>query len=442
MSTTKIWDVIILGAGASGLMCAKTASSRGLRVLIIDNAKRAGRKLAIAGGGKGNITNLFIQHTDYVGENAQFTRSALSRFSPKDLLHLVAEEMIPVEEREHGQIFCKHSAEDMVSLLTRATYKCRTLFSTEILSVEQRTAKPTEEITINQTRPREKEASHSPLFDVITTNETYTARSLVIATGSPAWPQIGATDFGATLAKQFGHKVIPWEPALVGLTMQSQWHFAGLEGISINADITVIPDAQEKQRSRESTNLKKTKKTPTRKAINVAKNLPLLFTHKGMSGPASLQASLYYKKGDTLSINFLPEVTVAEIFQQKENGKKQVKTVFSKFFPTRLLERLIPEPLMAKNIAEVSAKDRETVTNTIHAFSVIPAGTEGMKKAEVAKGGVCTKNISSKTMESKLIPGLFFCGEVLDVAGRLGGYNLHWAWASGIAAGESIELLK
>ena len=383
-------DVIILGAGASGLWAALTAAKRGRKVLVVDHARKAGRKILIAGGGKCNFTNIELSAANYHCKNRHFCKSALARFTPWHMVEYLSLHDIPWEEREHSQLFCTRSAEDITYALYNDCLEenVRFLFSEQITSVQK----------------------NDDLFDVTVTGGRHSAPSLIVALGGSAWPQVGATDAGYKLARQFGHKIIPTFPALVPLMMPSNWKCKNLSGIALPVSISC------------------NKKQYTEN---------MLFTHKGISGPVVLQISAHWKKGDALEIDFLPHASL-ETLLEEAGSTLLLKTVLKRTFPERLAVALIPSELGEKQIAQLSKKDLLALHAAIHAFKVTPTGTEGLKKAEATGGGVDTDSISSKTMESKLCKGLYFTGEVLDVLGDLGGFNLHWAWASGNAAGESV----
>jgi len=401
-------DVLILGAGASGLFCAMTAAARGRRVTLVDHARATGRKVRIAGGGKCNFTNLEMHARHYVGGNPHFPKSALARLTPWDMISLVSENAIAWEEREHGQLFCLHSADDVADLLEARcrTSGCRFLLGQRVEGVEHDGEAFV--VTIAPAQAAGGEADVSTQGDTGTTTRLRAA-SLVVATGSAAWPQIGATDIGHRIARQFGHAVAPSRPVLVPLTMAPQWPLHGLAGIALPARVTTC---------------------------GASFTLPLLFTHRGISGPASLQASCYWQPGQTVEIDFLPGESLDELLRAPEHGKLLVRTLLGRLFPDRLAERLVPPDLAGRKIAELSKAARVALHEAVHAHTAVPTGTEGMRKAEAAAGGVRVDHISSRSMESALRPRLFFTGEVLDVTGQLGGYNLHWAWASGKAAGE------
>ncbi|MFA9395297.1 MAG: NAD(P)/FAD-dependent oxidoreductase [Halodesulfovibrio sp.] len=383
-------DVIILGAGASGLWAALTAAKRGRKVLVVDHARKAGRKILIAGGGKCNFTNIDLSPANYHCKNAHFCKSALARFTPWHMVEYLSLHDISWEEREYSQLFCTHSAADVTEALYNdcLEHNVHFLFSEQITDVQKK----------------------GELFDVGLTDSQHFAPSLIVALGGSAWPQAGATDAGYKLARQFGHKIIPTFPALVPLMMPSNWKLKNLSGIALPVTI---------------------------RCNNKQFTENMLFTHKGISGPVVLQISAHWKKGDAIEIDLLPSASLTDILEEA-GSKPLLKNVLSRKFPERLAAALIPKELREKQIAQLSKKDMQVLHSSIHAFTVTPTGTEGMKKAEATGGGVDTSSVSSKTMESKLCSGLYLTGEVLDVLGDLGGFNLHWAWASGNAAGEVV----
>ena len=415
------FDVIILGAGASGLMCAAVAAKRGKSALLIDHADRPARKLSITGGGKCNLTNRIVTPNDYVGENPHFCRSALAGFTPEHLLAMLREAGIAVEEREHGQMFCRRSAGDLAGFLLRACEHggCRLALGQSVLAAER--IAPVADARADAAPAR---------FRVRTRTGIYESHSLVIAMGGSAWPQTGASGRGYELARAFGHRIVPIRPALVGLVMPEGWPLAGLAGISAPVSILVLPPLADAGKT-ESAGKKGKKKDAE---ILAADNLALLFTHRGVSGPAALQASLYWRKGCRLRLDFLPGLAVGDLLDQAA-GKLLCRSVIRRLLPERLCDALLPAELGGKKIAELSRRDRERLHSLLKMHEVAPARSEGFIRAEVAAGGVSTEEVSSRSMESARVPGLFFCGEVLDVTGRLGGYNLHWAFASGNAAG-------
>lgn len=400
-------DVIILGAGASGLCCSIAAAARGNSVLLIDHAPKPGRKMLIAGGGKCNLTNKSISVEDYAGDNPLFCRSALSRFTPEAFLAELEQAGVALEEREEGQIFCARSAKDLLNYFVHQSKDlgCRFALEEKIQSVDCESIAP-------------QRSAFPALFRVTTDKAVYPASRLVVATGGSAYPSVGATGIGYALARQFGHEIVTIRPALAGLYLPSDSPFTELSGISLPVDLLVSHDGP-----------------LTRQ---VARNLALLFTHKGLSGPAALQASLFWKPGTNLQVNFLPGQNIEELLHSPGAGKKLVLNLLKKHLPGRLAEIIVPKGLAQKKSAELSKSQRQEMYAAVHKHHINPTGVEGFAKAEVTAGGVSTARISSKTMESALQPGLFFCGEVLDITGRLGGYNLHWAFASGKAAGEHV----
>ncbi len=386
------YDTIILGAGAAGLMAAIEATKKGSSVLVIDHAKEVGRKLLISGGGKCNVTNRKISWKDYFGENPEFCKNALQKYRIENILDILQKASIDIEEREYGRIFCRQGSGQLVNYLYRMASSSGAAFllSTTITEVEKA----------------------DNIFIVNTSKGMYTATNLLVATGGPACPQIGATDIGHKIAKQFGHKIIPAKPALVGLTLAPDAVLRNLQGISLMVKAAVAGKME---------------------AIE-----PLLFTHKGLSGPAIFQLSCCWERGEFITLDFLPSDNVIAMMNQPENGKLQVKTLFSRLLPERLLLSILPEKLLTEKIATLNKKDKAEVAEKIHSFSIQPTGMESFLKAETTKGGVDTTQINPKTMESLFVPGLFFAGEVMDIAGKLGGYNIHWAFASGYAAGRNF----
>ncbi len=389
------WDCIVLGAGPAGLTAAAAASRRGLRVLLLDKSARPGAKLLLAGGGKGNVTNRSVSTVDYVGENVAFARPALSRFAPDMLLRRLAAAGITVEEREYGQIFCTGSAKAVLDMLLRDAGKCR---------LER-------EITVKRIE------TNGSAFTLRCEGAAFCAPKLVVSTGGPAWPQVGADDSGLRLVHDLGHRIVPIRPVLAPLVLPPESPLQAarplLAGISVQVGVRCDASA-----------------SPSFTA-------PLLFTHKGISGPAVLNISCWWRKGSSLCINFLPGRNAAALLDDA-SGKATPFSVLSRRLPDRLCRALLHPELADRRIAELSRPDRIRLAHGIEAHSVIPLRSEGLNRAEAAAGGVDTAEVNPKNMESLRLPGLFFCGEVLDLAGRLGGYNLHWAWASGEAAGKSL----
>ncbi|WP_319541728.1 aminoacetone oxidase family FAD-binding enzyme [uncultured Pseudodesulfovibrio sp.] len=385
-------DVIILGAGASGLYCAMTAAKRGLKVVVLDHGAKAARKVRVSGGGKCNFTNLNVTHADYICRNPHFVKSALARLSPWDVITLLAEDSITYQEREHGQLFTEQGAGKVAgSLMTRCTRA----------GVDFRMG--CEIKSVSGTGP----------FTVTTGDDIVTADKLVIALGGPSWPQVGATDLGFRLAKQFGLKMVAPRPGLVPLIFPKQ-----LQSFCQDMAGNALPATVE--------------------AEGVQFTDPLLFTHKGISGPATLQASSYWRTGRPVIIDFLPGQSIEDFVEDNRGSNAQFRNLLGHILPKRLPGLLLSGALGETAVSQLSAKQIEAASNRIHRFTVVPASTEGYAKAEGCVGGIDTDEISSKTMECKNVPGLSVIGEAMDVTGHLGGFNLHWAFASGAACGSHL----
>ncbi|ADU65721.1 HI0933 family protein [Desulfurispirillum indicum S5] len=388
------FDVVILGAGASGLMCAAQAGKRGRRVVVLDHNTQAGRKVLVSGGGRCNFTNAQLSAGHYLSHNPHFVKSALSRFNQWDFLSLISEYGIKWHEREHGQYFCDESAAQVVDMLLA---ECRRSSATVMLGT-----------TIHSVERLEDGA-----FSLHTSRGGYRCRSLVVATGGLSIPPLGASPLGYRIAEQFGLTVRRPSAGLVPLTLQPQdkQRLAPLSGIAVEATVQV-------------------------EGISFRENV--LFTHRGLSGPAILQISNYWQPGQAVTIDWLPSASVDEVIGEarEQQPKQQVKTVLTRLLPARMVAALLPVELLDTQLAQLSRKQVELVFRQLHHWQVTPNGTEGYRTAEVTRGGVDCDGISSKTMECKTVPGLYFVGEVLDVTGWLGGYNLQWAWSSGWCAGQ------
>lgn len=405
------YDVVILGAGGAGMMCAIHAAQRGRSVILLDHSAKLGGKILISGGGRCNFTNLGASPNNYVSENPHFCKSALSRYSPSDFIALVEKRSIPYHEKKLGQQFCDRSAQEIVYLLKNESEEAGA------------------EIRLNckiQSIKSLASSKDGTRFSVQTSDGEFTCESLVVATGGLSIPKIGATGFGYDIAKQFGLAIIPTAAALDGFTFNKQdaARFQDLSGLSFDSIITC--------------------KEGTKEEISFRENI--LLTHAGLSGPATLQASLHWRPEELLVIDMLPilkdqKTNLFDYWMQKKKAGNTslIKNLLSEFLASRLAERLcdlhFPSNLP---LPQVSEKELSTFCNLLHKYKIIPAGTVGYSKAEVTRGGVDTNELSSKTMESKKVPGLYFIGEVVDVTGWLGGYNFQWAWASGHAAGISV----
>lgn len=393
------FDVIIIGAGAAGLMCAATAGYRGKKVLVLDHAKQAGKKILISGGGRCNFTNMEVEPNNYLCSNPHFVKSALSRYTQWDFLGLIGKYQVPYHERDFGQLFCDDSAKDIVNILLSECDESQNVqikLRTEIKAVE-------------------KNADET--FTVATNLKDFKASSLVIATGGLSMPKLGATPFGYKVAEQFGLEVFPTRAGLVPLTLHQEQkeQLAELSGISFPVRI----DSED----------------------NTSFAADMLITHRGLSGPAVLQISNYWLPGEKVSIDLLPSEDMEQVLAQAKQDKpdQQLKTLLSQFLPKRFIEVLIDaKQLPDKAIKQLMHKELEQVVYTMHSWKIAPNGTEGYRTAEVTLGGIDTNQLSSKTMETKSVKGLYFIGEVMDVTGWLGGYNFQWAWASGYACGQSV----
>jgi predicted Rossmann fold flavoprotein len=389
------FDVVVLGAGAAGLMCAIEAGKRGRRVAVLERAERPGKKILISGGGRCNFTNIYCQPEHFLSANPHFAKSALARYTPADFIALVEEHRIPYHEKTLGQLFCDRSANEITQMLEE---ECRAAGVKIYLNVNIRDAQRTEEFLVRA----DSDQFHAP--------------ALVVATGGLSIPKLGATSFGYDLARQFGMKIQKTRPALVPLLFGAadREHYADLAGVAAEVVATLG-----EQRFSES----------------------MLITHRGLSGPAILQISSYWNKGKPLHIDLAPRRDVASAL--RDGGARNIAAaraafqgVLPKRFATRWLDLHAPAGKGAKDTW--SKQELDELERQVHEWMVVPEDTEGYGKAEVTAGGVDTDELSSKTMETSKIRGLFFIGEVVDVTGHLGGFNFQWAWASGAAAGRSV----
>ena len=398
----KKTDVLIIGAGGAGMMCAIQAGKRGRTVTLIDHGKKIGGKILISGGGRCNFTNLGAGPNNYVSQNPHFAQSALARYSPQDFLELVHQHGIAYHEKKLGQQFCDHSAQSIVDMLLKECREAGAHFETETL------VNSIERVSESQTT-----GTH---FRVETNRGPFECESLVIATGGLSIPKIGATGFGYEIAKKFGLKLIPRAAALDGFVFNDEdaTRFEGLAGVAFESKITcngiTFPEA-------------------------------ILFTHAGLSGPATLQASLHWYPGDPVIIDTAPGLDLFDWFMKKKKSgnKSLVKNLLGEILPSRLAERFCELYFNdSRPLPDVSEKTLKLFCDTLKSWTFVPKSTVGYSKAEVTRGGIDTQELSSKTMESKKVPHLYFIGEVVDVTGWLGGYNFQWAWASGAAAGAVV----
>jgi predicted Rossmann fold flavoprotein len=387
------YDVIILGAGAAGLMCATKAGERGRKVLLIDHAESVGKKILISGGGRCNFTNVNARADRFISKNTHFAKSALGRFSPQDFIAMVDAFGIAWHEKTLGQLFCDGSAREIVDMLL-----CHVTGNTRI------------ETCVSVT-----DVSHSDgMFYVTAGGKAYSAASLVVATGGPSIPKMGATGFAYDLARQFGLKIIEPRPALVPLTLGGEdVLFRELSGV---AAPTIVRCG--KTRFEEAS----------------------LFTHRGLSGPAILQISSYWRHGDSIGINFLPgeDASAMILAAKRATPRATVRSLLSSHLPDRLADALAGRLNLGGNLADQPDRALTAAAAQLADWSFTPNGTEGFAKAEVTIGGVDTDGLDQRTMAAKHLPGLYVIGEAVDVTGWLGGYNFQWAWASAVAAGEVV----
>ncbi|MGS1012436.1 NAD(P)/FAD-dependent oxidoreductase [Rhodanobacter sp. UC4448_H15] len=386
-------DVLIIGAGAAGLMCAITAGQRGRRVLVVDHANKVGKKILMSGGGRCNFTNLGTTPANYLSANPHFAKSALARYTPRDFIALVEKHRIAWHEKELGQLFCDDSSKQIVRMLLD----------------ECAAAGVTVEANCAVQRVRRTPEG----FSVHTARGEVHAESLVVASGGLSIPSMGASGFGYELARQFGHAVLPTRAGLVPLTLSGkhQEHYADLAGVA----------------------LPRVEARVGRQGFRAG----LLFTHRGISGPAILQISSYWQPGDDLRLDLLPDLDVGAwlVDQRTARPLAELKTVLGEVLPKRLAQRLCEQWLGNRPMRQYRETELTQIGVQLAAWPITASGTEGYRTAEVTLGGVDTDGLSSSTMQSKLVPGLYFIGEVVDVTGWLGGYNFQWAWASGQAAG-------
>ena len=387
------FDVIIIGAGAAGLMCAAQAHTRGRRVLVLESAPKVAQKIRISGGGRANFTNLHTTPAHYLSDNPRFCVSALARYTPQDFIGMVERHGIAYHEKAHGQLFCDGSAQQIIDMLMD----------------EARGATVKTGVTVSRVGKRDEG------FTVDTDQGPFSADALVIATGGPSIPKMGATRFAYTVAEQFGLNVIEPRPGLVPLTFDAATleNLEGLSGVSVDACV---------------------------KRGSVQFTDALLFTHRGLSGPAILQVSSYWRAGEALTIDLLPGVDLLDHLKEAKAGHptSEPQTILAHHLPKRLARTLAAWSGVSGRLGEVPGKSLRRLADQVAAWRIKPVGSEGYRTAEVTVGGVDTKALSSKTMEVNSVPGLFFIGEAVDVTGHLGGFNFQWAWASGHACGQCV----
>jgi len=396
------FDVVIVGAGAAGLFCAGIAGQRGLKVLLLDHASKVAEKIRISGGGRCNFTNRDTTAAQYLSDNPHYCRSALARYTPADFIGLLQRHGIAFHEKHRGQLFCDRSSEEIIRMLL-AECAAGGVVHRQACSVH-------------------RVQRHDSGYELDTSAGPVRAPQLVVATGGLPIPQIGATDWGLKLAEQFGHTLVQPRPALVPLTFDpSAWApFAALSGLALPVTISTGKGRQGAQFQED-----------------------LLFTHRGLSGPAVLQISSYWQAGQPLGIDLAPGQDLAHaLTEAKLSSRRQLGNELATLLPSRLAETWLARSTLTltptKPMPDCRDRDLQALAEQLQRWSLTPTGTEGWKKAEVMAGGVNTRKLSSQTMESQLSPGLFFIGEVVDVTGWLGGYNFQWAWASAAACGRAL----
>jgi predicted Rossmann fold flavoprotein len=412
-------DVIIIGSGAAGLMCAIQAGQRGRSVVLLDHAKKLAEKIRISGGGHCNFTNINTKPENFISANPNFCRSALARYTPQDFIELLQKHNIGYHEKTLGQLFCDDESEAVIAMLRG---ECETAGVKRFMSCEvgeiNYSPSPNNTTQNNATGDSEQHKKEQHRFHVSTSRGDFNSASLVIATGGLSIPKTGATPFGYHVAEQFGIPITKLKPGLVPLTFApDDWKpYADLTGVSLD---TIVSFG--KQSFREN----------------------MLVTHRGLSGPAILQISSYWQQGEPLHINLLPDRDMETLLAEQKTGKKLLSNYLIQWFPKSFSDVWCAQLTEHKKIEnkplnQYNDKERKQIAANLHDWQVIPSGTVGYSKAEVTCGGINTHALSSKTMECTEVPGLYFIGEVVDVTGQLGGYNFQWAWASGYAAGQAV----
>ena len=391
-----VYDAIVIGAGAAGMMCAGVAGQRGRKVVILDHARSPGEKIRISGGGRCNFTNRHATPKQFLSANPRFCISALSRYTPLDFIALIERYGIAYHEKTLGQLFCDGSAQQRIDLL--------------LSEMRQGGA----ELRLGAKAERIEKTPDGFSLD-LSGGEAMQCRSLVIATGGKSIPKMGASDFGYRVAAQFGLDIVPTRPALVPLTFDDALlkRLSALSGVAVQARVQHGRTAFEEA---------------------------LLFTHRGLSGPAILQISSYWREGDAIEVSLLPgqDAFVLMRAARREHGKQAPQTFLSTLMPRRLAKDIVDAQCVAGNLADLSDAKLRALADAINNWRIVPSGSGGYRTAEVTAGGIDTKGLNSATMEAKSVPGLYFIGEVVDVTGWLGGYNFQWAWSSGWCAGKAV----
>lgn len=383
-------DVVVIGAGASGLMCAIQAGRRGRKTIVLEGTGRIGSKIAVSGGGRCNFTNHHVSAEHYLSENRHFCRSALARFSAGDFIGIMKKHGVPFSEKEDGQLFCDRGSRAVINMLHRECDDAgvRVMLSSPVSNV-----------------------SKDGHFSIEAGRGLFTADALVVATGGLSYRKLGATDIGYRIGDAFGLKRVGTRPGLVPFVFRqwARWGYAGLSGVSLPVSV---------------------------RCRGKSFSGGMVFTHRGLSGPAVLQASSYWREGDPIAIDLLPDTDAEILLFSNRSRKSELKTLLSQHLPRRFVEILCGRLLPSRPLCQYPERELRRIGGVLKHWELTPSGTEGFDHAEVTVGGINTAGISSQTMEARDVPGLYFTGEVLDVTGQLGGYNLHWAWASGYAAGQ------
>ena len=390
---TEAYDVIIVGAGAAGMMSAIEAGKRGRKVLLVDHSKKIGEKIRISGGGRCNFTNIHTKPNKFISQNPKFVISALNQYTQNDFINLIKKHNIKFHEKKLGQLFCDESAQQIIDMLLLECEKANVVLKKEVI--------------VDDVGKKDEG------YFITTNSNQYIANSLIIATGGLSIPKIGASNFGYKVAKKFDLDIVETLPALVPLTFSEKIlaKCKELAGLSVEAVVSF-------------------KKTFFEEGM--------LFTHRGLSGPSVLQISSYWKLGDNININLAPKLNLFQSLESKKKlePKKDINLIISEILPKRLAQIICKENEVSGNICELSSKKIKQLSDAINSWAINPTGSEGYRTAEVTLGGVNTNELSSKTMMVKKHSGLFFIGEVVDVTGHLGGYNFQWAWSSGYVAGQ------
>jgi predicted Rossmann fold flavoprotein len=390
----ETFDIVVIGAGAAGMMCAIEAGKRGRKVLVIDHAAAPGEKIRISGGGRCNFTNIHAAPKNFISQNPHFCISALARYTQRDFIALVERHGIAFHEKTLGQLFCDGSARQIIDMLLAEMQRggVQLRLSTGISGIER----------------------SGDNFTLSGGGAMLRCKSLVVASGGKSIPKMGATGFGYEVAARFGLRIVETRPALVPLTFEPNTleRLKPLSGVALDAQIACG-------------------KTGFSEAM--------LFTHRGISGPSVLQISSYWREGEEIRIAMLPKTNLFAVLRQAraENGRQAVQTVLAAHLPKKLAQTLAEDLGLAGHLADMSDKTLRRVEEAVNDWRIKPAGSEGYRTAEVTLGGIDTRELDSKTMEAKSVPGLYFIGEVVDVTGWLGGYNFQWAWSSGWCAGQA-----